>query len=125
MAQNDDPYAAFRQMLSLWETNVNELANRSMGSENFSQAMHKAAGATHGAREAFETGMQRYLAAMNLPSRQELGAIGERLQSIEAQLYRLTQLVEGIAGSQGAPMGGSPSPKPRRSRTPETGKGSQ
>jgi hypothetical protein len=100
---NDDPYAAFRQMLSAWETGVNELAKSSMGSEGLS----KAAEATHGAREAVETGMQRYLAAMNLPSRQEMEAIGQRLQSIEAQLQRLTQLVEGMAS------------KPRRARAAE------
>jgi hypothetical protein len=112
-------------MLSLWETNVNELANRSMASEEFSQAMHKATGATHGAREAFETGMRRYLAAINLPSRQEIEAIGERLHAIEAQLHRLTQLIEGLASKAGAPIAESATPKPRRTRTPDAGKGSQ
>jgi hypothetical protein len=118
VAGNDDPYAAFRHMLSAWETSVNELAKSSMGSEGLSKAE-----ATHGAREAVETGMQRYLAAMNLPSRQEIEAIGLRLQSIETQLQRLTQLVEGIATKAQAPRDGSPPPKPRRrSRAPETGK---
>ena len=123
MAAKEDPYASWRQMLSAWETNVNDLANRSMASEEFSQVLHKAAGATHGAREAFETATRRYLAAMGLPSKQEVEAIGERLHGIEAQLYRLTQLVEGLAGKTDASVTPSATPKPRRTKTPEGGSG--
>jgi len=122
--KEEDPYAAWRQMLSAWESNTNSLANRSMASEEFSKVIHNVAGATHGAREAFGTAMQRYLAAMGLPSRQEIEAIGERLRGIEAQLYRLTQLLEGFAGVNASPEAEGAAQKPKRTRRPpEAGPG--
>jgi hypothetical protein len=125
VTEKNDPFAAWRQMLSAWETNVSDLANRPKASEEFSEALNKAAGATHGAREAFETGMRSYLAAMNLPTRQEIEAIGERLGAIETQLHRLMRLVEGVASKTKASKNETSSPKPRRARPPETDKGSQ
>jgi hypothetical protein len=116
-----DAYDAWRQMLSVWEANVNEFANRSMASEEFSQALHQAGGATHGAREAFEAVSRRYLAAMGLPSRHEIEAIGERLHAIEAHLHRLTQLVEAMADKSGASSAEPAIQKPRRTRTPSQG----
>ena len=121
VAAKDDPYAAWHQMLSAWETSVNNFANQTMAAEEFSQVFHKAAGAAHGAREAFETAMRRYLGAVGLPSRQEIEVISERLHGIETQLGRLTQLIEGIAGKSGASLGQSMAPKPRRTRTPPQG----
>jgi hypothetical protein len=121
VAANEHPYALWHQMLSAWETSVNNLGNQSMAAEEFSQVVHKTAQATHGAREAFETAMQRYLRAVSLPSRQEIEAISERLHGIEAQLGRLSQLVEGIAGKTGVSVAGAAAPKPRRTRMPPQG----
>jgi hypothetical protein len=89
-----------------------------MAAEEFSRAMHRVGGATLGAREAFETATQRFLAAINLPSRQDMTGIDERLQCIEAQLARLTQLVERMAGTEGAPLAGPTTQKPKRTRRP-------
>lgn len=117
--KDDDPLAVWHQMLGNWETSVNKFANDAMGSEEFSGAMNKITSATSGAKQAFEQAMQRYLATMNLPSRQDLSAIGERLQAIEGQLYHLTQLVERLPAKDGVSEAAPPqAQKPARTRKP-------
>ena len=54
--------------------------------------------------------------ALNLPSRADITSIGERLQAIEAQLNRLTEIVATMATVEAAPQ--SLAPKPKRTRKP-------
>ena len=69
-----------------------------------------------GAKAGLGEAMERYLATMNLPSRADITVIGERLQSIEAQLNRLTEIVSSMASVEAAPP--SIAPKPKRTRKP-------
>lgn len=89
-----DPLALWRDMLSKWETGVNDLSNRSMGSPEFSQFMNQAMGMSVRMQHAMGEMMGKYLVALNMPTRADLVAIGERLQSIEDQLARISAAVE-------------------------------
>ena len=56
---------------------------------------------------------------MNLPSRADIVSIGERLQAIEAQLNRLSEIVATMAtADNSSTMATSLAPKPRRTRKP-------
>lgn len=110
------PLDAFRDFVGQWERGVNQIANEAMGNEQFSKLMHGATSAAAGAKAGLGEAMERYLATMNLPSRADITVIGERLQSIEAQLNRLTEIVSSMASVEAAPP--SIAPKPKRTRKP-------
>ena len=89
-----DPLSLWRDMLSKWETGVNDLSNKSMGSPEFSQFMNQAMGMSVRMQHAMGEMMGKYLTAMNMPTRADLVAISERLQSIEDQLARISTAIE-------------------------------
>jgi Poly(R)-hydroxyalkanoic acid synthase subunit (PHA_synth_III_E) len=111
-----DPAAIWHELVAQWEKGFNAFANQAMGSEEFSGLMHKATSASLGMQQAFGAVMSRYLAALNLPSRNEMNAIGERLQAIEASLKRIeAQLARQRGGDLPSRVTG---PRPPRTRQP-------
>ncbi len=81
-----DPAAAWQTFLGEMERGFNSFANQAMGSSEFSRAMNQMSGASMGAQKALGEAMERYLVTMNLPSREQVTSVGERLGAIEAQL---------------------------------------
>lgn len=120
-----DPLAVWREMLSQWEQNVNAIANRAMGSDEYSSSVNGAMAASLKLQETMRQFMAAYLAHANLPSRTEVLAIAERLAGVEARLDRMTALLETIAATRNgdAPAGAAPaSAPPPRQRPPRTKK---
>jgi hypothetical protein len=89
-----DPFAAWRDMVAQWEKNVNQLANKSMASDEFSGSMNQLMNVMLKSQQGVSEAMVKYLATLNLPSRQDLLALGEQLGSIESQLNRIALLLE-------------------------------
>lgn len=117
MTQNPfDPFALWRDTLSKWETGVNDLANKNMASPEFSQFVNQAMGMSVSMQHALGEMMGKYLTTMNMPTRADLAAIGERLQSIEDQLARLSAAVE--RASAGAPVATTARAGPPRTKRP-------
>ena len=110
------PLDAFRDLVGQWERGVNDFANEAMANEQFSRLMHGVTSTAAGARAGLGEAMERYLATLNLPSRADITGIGERLQAIEAQLNRLTEIVAQVASVDAAPA--TMAPKPKRTRKP-------
>jgi hypothetical protein len=123
MADNDkpDPLAPWRDLLSQWEQNVNALANRTMGSEEYSSSMNGAMGATLKMQETMRQFMTAYLATANLPSRAEVLGIAERIGGVEARLDRIAVLLERIAATEPGQATAAPAvsrPRPPRTKSP-------
>ena len=118
--KSSDPAAAWRDMLGEWERNFNTIANKAMEKEDFAKAMGAATGAATTAQGVLGDVMQRYLTTLNLPSRAELAAIGERLVAMEAQLAHLTHLIQSIPGV--VDDAATATPKPARTRQPQAAK---
>jgi len=118
MADKDqpaDPMALWRDMLSQWETNVNSLANKTMGSDEYSSSMNGAMGGMLKLQETMKTFMATYLANANLPSRSEVLAIAERIGGLESRLDRIIALLERDATTVAA----APArPRPPRTKSP-------
>jgi hypothetical protein len=89
-----DPLALWRDMLSKWETGFNDIANRNMAAPEFSRFMNQAMGMSVRMQHGLGELMGRYLTAMNMPTRADIAALGERLQGIEEQIARLTATIE-------------------------------
>jgi hypothetical protein len=85
-----DPIALWRDMVDKWEKQFNEAGNKLMGSEQFSGAMGKASTVPLQLQKLTGEFMAKYLATLNLPSREDIVALGERLSAIEDKLHRLT-----------------------------------
>jgi hypothetical protein len=89
-----DPMALWRDAVAQWEKGINEAATQAMGTSEFTQGMHGAMGASLSVQKTVADLMGRYLTALNLPSRDEVAALGERLSGIESRLIRITTLLE-------------------------------
>lgn len=106
----DDPLGMWRDMLDKFERQFNEAGNKVMGQEQFSAAMNKASVLPLAMQKALGEAMAKYFAALNLPSREDIVALGERLGAVERELHRL-----------GAALAPAPAPavNPPRTRKPK------
>ncbi|MDM0110928.1 hypothetical protein QTI66_02155 [Variovorax sp. J22R133] len=108
-----DPLQLWREALSQWETRVNDIAGREMGSPEFARAVHLLSGSAVRMQEAVVKGNAALMKELNLPTRNDLIDIGVRLQRIEEALELLTR--EKRAAE---PAGITPKPMPARTRKP-------
>ena len=114
----NDPVALWQKMVGEMEKGFNSFATKAMETPEFSQAMNRAGGAAAGAQKQFGDLMEKYLLSMNLPSREQMTGIAERLQSIEAQLGEISSMLSKMsANSTGSPIDAVPRP-PRTKRPP-------
>lgn len=107
----DDPLGMWREMLDKFERQFNEAGNKVMGQEQFSAAMNKASVLPLAMQKALGEAMAKYFAALNLPSRDDILSLGERLTAVEEQLRRLADA--------SAPAPQSAAPSPPRTRKPK------
>ena len=110
-----DPGAFFREMLGQWEGIANQFGTELMKSGEFARTMHGATSASVKAQEVAKDAMGKALAAANIPSREEIVSLGERMILIEERLGRIESLLIKIAG-QDAPR--PERPKPARTKKP-------
>ena len=127
MADNsNDPVAIWQNMLGEMEKGFNSFASRAMETPEFSKVVNQVGGATAGAQKQLGDLMEKYLVAMNLPSRAQMVSMAERLQSIEGQLNEIKALLYQARTNPGAPDGGTGSaPKPPRTKRPPSAGGEQ
>jgi hypothetical protein len=69
--------------------------------------------------------MEKYLVAMNLPSREQVTGLGERLQSIEAQIGEMKSMLNQMAANSGISQSFDGAPRPPRTKRPPSESGEQ
>ena len=116
MAQdNKDMFnQSFGEMVTQWERNFDAFANQVMGTEAYSQAMNEMQKAQLGAQQMFNQNMTQQLAALNLPSREDVLVLTEMVQGISRRLeiveQRLVQNDKPAADKQ----------RPKRTKKPKS-----
>jgi hypothetical protein len=117
---SNDPFALWQKMIGEMEKGFNAFANQAMVSPQFSKAVNQAGGASAGAQKQFGNMMEKYLLAMNLPSRAQMVGMAERLQAIETQLSEIKALLQQMNAAAGSgPVASPPGPpKPPRTKRP-------
>ena len=123
--KSNDPVAMWHKMVGEMEKGFNSFANQAMTSPEFSQAMNRAGGVAAGAQKQLGELMEKYLVAMNLPSREQVTGLAERLQSIEAQIGEIKSMLNQMAGSSGTSQGYGGAPRPPRTKRPPSENGEQ
>ena len=117
MAKTSDPGAMFNEMLVQWERTTNDIAGKIMGSDEFGRGMNSAAAFALKLQESIRDQTSRFLAAANLPTREDVTRIAEVVGAIDARLARIESLLAGSAA--GAPH--RERPRPPRTRKPKAG----
>ena len=92
-----DPGAAFRDLVTQWERNFNAFANQIMGTESFSRVMQDAQKVQLGVQQTVSDAMTRQLTAMNMPTRDDVIRVAEKLQEVDRRLARIEALLEANA----------------------------
>ena len=119
--KTNDPVAMWQKMVGEMEKGFNSFANQAMSSPEFSQAMNRAGGVAAGAQKQLGELMEKYLVSMNLPSRDQVTGLAERLQAIEGQIGEIKSMLSQMSSnSGGAQIGAVPRP-PRTKRPPSEG----
>lgn len=109
----EDPFAMWRGLIDTWERRLNEVGTKVLGEERVSAAVHKASIVPLALQKTLGDAMSKYLAAMNLPSREDVHALGERLGLIERDIRIILQTL--------APPS-APAASPPRTRKPQAAK---
>ena len=112
-----DPMAMWRDLVAQWEKGTNEFANQAMASDPFRQGMHGGMNASLQVQKAVGELMARFLTSLNLPSRDDVQALGDQLQRIDDHLGRIARLLEARGGAA-LPTAASGVARPARTRQP-------
>jgi len=120
-----DPVAMWQKMVGEMEKGFNSFANQAMASPEFSQVVNRAGGVAAGAQKQLGELMEKYLVTMNLPSREQVTGLAERLQAIEGQIGEIRSMLSQMAASSGLPQGSDTASRPPRTKRPPSEGGEQ
>ena len=123
--KSNDPVAMWQKMVGEMEKGFNSFANQAMASPEFSQAVNRAGGVAAGAQKQLGELMEKYLVTMNLPSREQVTGLAERLQSIEAQIGEMKSMLSQMAANSGVSQSFDATPRPPRTKRPPSEGGGQ
>ncbi|CAM5795746.1 hypothetical protein [Rhizobacter fulvus] len=111
-----DPFALLRGLVSRLEKGINTRAHPLMQTDAFARNANRAMGAALLAKKLAKDLTQRYFEVLNVPSRTDVLALGDRVQALEDRLIEMQHTLDQIAGRE-APR--RPAlPAPTRTRKP-------
>lgn len=111
-----DPAAMFRDFVTNWERNINNVANQVMGTESFSRLMQEAQKMQLTLQQATSEAMGRRLAALNMPTREDIIRLAEKLTEVDRRLARIEATLDDDAAK--TVVAEVPQTAPRRTRKP-------
>ena len=111
MASSDahDPGKLVRDAVSKLESRVDAISTEIFGTSQFAQAANSMTAMTTRFRKGMHDGMAKTLETYNMPSREDVTALGERLMSVETRLGRIEELLTRLAQPAPARKAGGPS----------------
>jgi hypothetical protein len=123
MAATIDLFGAWRDALQKWEKETNAALNSATSDERVSRAMSQSMSVMAQLQAKQAEAMEKGLARANLPSKADFRALNTRLDGIERQLARVTEMVKGLAKAEGVAVVAPSAPKPARTRKPPSASG--
>ena len=122
-----DPFAMWRDWVANSERQWNAFLNNAMATDEFSQSMGRFMDVYLNLQKNMNEVMGRYLQTINVPTRSDILAIGERLSQIEDRLgaieSQLASAQRTAAAAAAAPVNGASAasaakPRPARTKKP-------
>jgi len=81
-----DPGEAFRNLVTDWERNFDAMANKIMGTNEFSKSMNQLQNFQLEMQKRFNDAMAHQLSTFNMPSRDDVLRLGEAIRGVEKRL---------------------------------------
>lgn len=100
-----------RSLLTQWEQITNELGSQLTGNEHFGESMNRFHSMQMQVRQQMQETMGKTLQTYNLPSREDVIQLGERIAAIEDTLARIERRLDDTAPEK-------KSDRPARTRKP-------
>jgi polyhydroxyalkanoic acid synthase PhaR subunit len=119
-----DPFTAWRDWLDQTERQLNSFFNQVMGTEQYARFLGQFNDFSLNLQKNMSEAMGRYFASLNLPTREDLAVLGQRLAAIEQRLAvmeRSDPPAEAGSGAVPAPA----TPRPPRTRKPASATGTE
>jgi polyhydroxyalkanoic acid synthase PhaR subunit len=116
--QPPDPLAVWREWLTQSERQWNAFLNEVMGTEQFSQSMGRFMDVYLNMQKSMNDLMGRYFTAINVPTRTDVLALGDRLAAIEERLESIESKVARLADGESKQPLKAEFPRPPRTRKP-------
>ena len=118
--QAENPLDLWRQFITDSERQWNAFFKDVLGTDSFSSAMNTWVEASLTVQRMVADQLERYYAAFNIPTHNDLVALGERMQGIEQTLARVeAQLAAAKPAARAkAAAKAPPRAKPRRTKQP-------
>ena len=122
-----DPFQVWRDWVSNSERQWNAFLNDAMATDEFSQAMGRGMDMYLGLQKNLNEVMGRYFTTMNMPSRDDILALGNRLTAVEDRLAGIEAAINRLgrtppAAESGASASAVPAvqarPRPARTKRP-------
>ncbi|MEE4298678.1 MAG: hypothetical protein V2J24_04455 [Pseudomonadales bacterium] len=100
-AGGGNPLADLQQLITDWERRIDSVANRVMGTDEFSRGLNTVQSVQLGMQRAFLEAMATHLNNFNMPSRDDVIEIGETLRTLDRRVAHIEQLLEAQSGDAG------------------------
>jgi polyhydroxyalkanoic acid synthase PhaR subunit len=116
-----DPFAMWRDWVANSERQWNGFLNDAMATDEFSQSMAKMMDVYLNMQKNMNEMMGKYLQTMNVPTRNDILALGERLSQIEDRLSSIEnglRAASAAAASSGGPKAAPAVKRPARTKKP-------
>lgn len=114
-----DPFAMWRDWVSQSERQWNSFLNNAMSTDEFSQSMGRMMDVYLGMQKSMNETMGRYFSALNIPSRNDILGLADRLGAIEDRLTSIESSLSSMKAGKAAPAEAPAAPRPPRTRKPD------
>jgi uncharacterized protein (DUF2164 family) len=108
-----DPMAAMHEAMAQFEQRLDSMSNTFFNTEQFAQGAGTATGLGAQMQKGMGDLMSRQLGMFNMPSRDDVTALGERMMQMDERLIRIEEMVSALA-AQAAPAKTSGPPRTRK-----------
>lgn len=89
-----DPAETFQKVLTEWERGFDAMANKFMGTEEFSRAMNQIQDLQLSMQKRFNEAMAEQLSNFNIPSRDDILRLGENIHALDKRLAKVETMLE-------------------------------
>ena len=120
-----DPFAAWRDWLDQTERQLNSYFNQVMGTEQYARFLGQFNDLSLNMQKNMSEAIGRYFASLNLPTREDLATLGQRLNAIEQRLAAIERSNTSAALAASGAVSAAAVPRPPRTRKPPSAGGTE